>query len=215
MGYVMGIEMAVFAAVNMASSYVKGREQQKQAYRQAELYNRQAEQYNRQAEQHNRQARMIAQQTKGVAEEGAIKAAERAKRAKILGAKQKASFLNAGVTLQGTPQSIIADTYKTGLEDIELIKKNYDQRNANIMTQAKMAQEEGMMAVERGQMAGARGLAAAAGGRSAFIGSMVDGLSSVGTMAVMSGGFGVENMGGGISDFNPATMPPPRKPIFP
>lgn len=98
-------------------------------------------------------------QAKAVVEEGAMKARERAKQTQILAAKQKSSFLNSGISLEGegTTQNMLDDTYGTGLADINQIKSNYNQTSSNIMGAARakaMADIGGMvLTVAGGAMA--------------------------------------------------------------
>lgn len=80
------------------------------------------------------QSKSEARQT---AKQGAIAAQNRADEIKRLAAKQRVSYLQAGLELEGTPQAVINDTYNTGLADINEIKSAYNQRSKNIMTQAR------------------------------------------------------------------------------
>ena len=61
-------------------------------------------------------------QARNTAKQGAIAAQNRADEIKRLAAKQRVSYLQAGLELEGTPQAVINDTYNTGLEDINEIK---------------------------------------------------------------------------------------------
>ncbi len=76
-------------------------------------------------------------QARNTAKQGAIAAQNRADEIKRLAAKQRVSYLQAGLELEGTPQAVINDTYNTGLEDINEIKSAYNQSSKNIMTQAR------------------------------------------------------------------------------
>lgn len=71
--------------------------------------------------------------------EGELKANERAKQTKQLVGRQKASFLNSGISLVGSETSglVIEDTYKTGLEDISQIRENYGNAASNVLSQAR------------------------------------------------------------------------------
>lgn len=80
------------------------------------------------------QSKSEARQT---AKQGAIAAQNRADEIKRLAAKQRVSYLQAGLELEGTPQAVINDTYNTGLADINEIKSAYNQSSKNIMTQAR------------------------------------------------------------------------------
>ncbi len=63
--------------------------------------------------------------------EGNIVAANKAKEVARKGAAQRVSFLNSGLTLEGTPMNVIESTFTTGLEDIGQIRANYDTRAKN------------------------------------------------------------------------------------
>lgn len=147
----MGVELLILGGLMMGAAHIKGKQQQNQYEDQAEIY---------------------AQQANVVATEGAIKARERSKQIARLGSQQKTSFLQSGITLQGTPMNVLSDTYKTGREDIDLTKKNYEAKTGSLIAQANQSLKTG---------------------RSAYQQSMLDGVMSVGTMAVMGG------VGGGAS----------------
>ena len=130
-------------------------------------------------------------QAKSVAAEGAMKAKERAKQTRMLAGKQKASFLNSGISLEGegTTQNMFDDTYGTGLEDINQIKSNYNAQSKNIMGAARskaMADLGGMALTVAGGMA-------MGGGTGAFNpgGAMPSGATTSGQMS-----FGASNTQG-------------------
>ena len=52
-------------------------------------------------------------------------------------ASQQVSFLNSGLTLEGTPISAITSTFDTGLEDLELIQSNANTQSKNIISSAR------------------------------------------------------------------------------
>ena len=76
-------------------------------------------------------------QARNMAKQGAIAAQNRADEIKRLAAKQRVSYLQAGLELEGTPQAVINDTYNKGIADISEIKSSYNQSSKNIMTQAR------------------------------------------------------------------------------
>jgi len=57
-------------------------------------------------------------------EQGDLENAERAKRTRALAGQQKVSFLNSGLTLDGTPQFALNQTFQTGIDDINLATRN-------------------------------------------------------------------------------------------
>lgn len=52
-------------------------------------------------------------------------------------ARLKTSFLNSGLTLEGTPQNVLSDTYNVGLQDIDQIKTNANLRAKNAISSAR------------------------------------------------------------------------------
>ena len=76
-------------------------------------------------------------------EQGNILAANKAKETKLKAARLQTSFLNSGLTLEGTPMATINDTFSTGLSDIEQIRSNANNK-------AKTALAEGRSSVLSG-----------------------------------------------------------------
>lgn len=113
-------------------------------------------------------------ESRQTAKEGVIAAQNRADEIKKLASRQRVSYLQAGLELEGTPQNVINDTYETGIADVNNIIGAYNQKSKNIMTKA------------RADLLG--GLAKA--GASAFAG----GESSGGLFSVLSG---ISESGGG------------------
>ena len=66
--------------------------------------------------------------------EGNIAAQNKAKETQLKAARLQSSFLSSGLTLEGTPQSVIDDTFNTGLTDLGQIKSNYDNKAKNIIS---------------------------------------------------------------------------------
>lgn len=62
---------------------------------------------------------------------------ERLKRTRALAGSQKVSFLNSGLTLEGSPMSVIQNTFDTGIEDIELASRNAERTAKNIQSSAR------------------------------------------------------------------------------
>lgn len=73
-------------------------------------------------------------QAKAAVQEGNIAAQNKAKETKLKAASLQTSFLNSGLTLEGTPMSVIEDTFNTGMQDINQIKSNYDNKAKNIIS---------------------------------------------------------------------------------
>lgn len=116
--------------------------------------------------------------------EGAVVAENRKKEIQQLAARQRVSFLQAGVELEGTPQNVIQDTYNTGIADINNINTTYNQRAKNMIN----------------------------AGRTKLFGDIAS-IGMQGVSAMGGFGSGVENMAG-QSSYNPATTAPTRKPMF-
>lgn len=58
---------------------------------------------------------------------------EKAKQIRYAAARQTTSFLSSGLTLEGTPDAVIGETYSTGLEDLNQISKNANTTNSNLI----------------------------------------------------------------------------------
>jgi len=67
-------------------------------------------------------------EAKAAIAEGNIVAANKAKETKLKAARLQTSFLNSGLTLEGTPMAAIDDTFSTGLADIGQISSNYNNK---------------------------------------------------------------------------------------
>ncbi len=108
-------------------------------------------------------------QAKAVAQEGALKAAEREKQIRRQAASQKVSFLSSGISLSGEdsdlPNVVMQDTFSTGIQDINLIKSNYNQQSKNIMgaARSKLMSDIGGMALNIGMGAAMGGMGGGGG----------------------------------------------------
>lgn len=71
--------------------------------------------------------------------EGDIVASNKAKEVARKAAGQRVSFLNSGITLEGTPMNVIESTFNTGLEDINQIRSNYDTKAKNQISAGRTA----------------------------------------------------------------------------
>lgn len=67
-------------------------------------------------------------QAKETVKEGNLAASQEAIKVKYAAAKQTASFLSSGITLEGTPMDVVNETFKTGQQDIDNIRQNYDSK---------------------------------------------------------------------------------------
>lgn len=76
------------------------------------------------------QARQIREQSKQAAK-------ARAQEIRALAAEQRASYLASGLELEGTPMSVINDTYNTGLEDITAIGTSAKTQMKNTLRQGR------------------------------------------------------------------------------
>lgn len=78
-------------------------------------------------------------QAKATIAEGNIVAANKAKEVARRAAAQQVSFLNSGLTLEGTPMNVIESTFNTGLEDINQIGANYNTAAKNQISAGRSA----------------------------------------------------------------------------
>ena len=74
---------------------------------------------------------------KALEKEAYQKMAERRKEIQRLVAEQKIGYGSAGVELEGTPQTVIQDTYNIGIQDINAIASSYNTAIRNATKQAK------------------------------------------------------------------------------
>lgn len=68
-------------------------------------------------------------QAQSIAEEGNIATKNLAKKVRYAAGEQTVAFLQSGVSLDGTPDDVIQGTFNTGLEDINLLAKNYNNKS--------------------------------------------------------------------------------------
>ncbi|MCK5612050.1 hypothetical protein KAR91_59820 [Candidatus Pacearchaeota archaeon] len=78
------------------------------------------------------------EEAKAVTREGELATKEKAKEIRHRAARQTVSFLNSGLTLEGTPSDILGETYKVGLEDIKNIRQGYNTQSKNIIAKGRM-----------------------------------------------------------------------------
>jgi endo-beta-N-acetylglucosaminidase D len=93
--------------------------------------------------------------------EGNIATANKAKEVQMRAARQKSSFLNSGLTLEGTPENVIDSTFSTGLTDLNQLSSNYN-------TKAKQQIAEGRAQAISSIASSFAGASFAGAGASAF-----------------------------------------------
>lgn len=121
-------------------------------------------------------------ESRQTAKEGVIAAQNRADEIKKLASRQRVSYLQAGLELEGTPQNVINDTYETGIADVNNIIGAYNQKSKNIMTKARADLLGGLAKA---------GASAFAGGESS--GGLFSGLSGI---SESGGGWGSGSING-------------------
>lgn len=67
-----------------------------------------------------------------------------AKQSVVNGAKLQSSFLQSGLTLEGTPQAAIQQTYTTGLQDINTLADSANSKAKSKISQARTAALTGL-----------------------------------------------------------------------
>ena len=97
---------------------------------------------------------------------------EKAKQIRYAAARQTTSFLSSGLTLEGTPEAVIGETYDTGLEDLNQISKNASTTNSNLINITNMNNKNLISS------ANAQSKQTVAQGRSEAIGAIANGFSS-------------------------------------
>lgn len=85
------------------------------------------------------QASAAKQQAKATIQQGNIASANRAQEIARKAATQRVSFLNSGLTLEGTPMNVIESTFNTGLQDLNQISSNYNKAAKNQISAGRSA----------------------------------------------------------------------------
>lgn len=128
---------------------------------------------------------------KATIKKGEIDASQSALKTRYAAAKQTASFLASGITLEGTPMDVVNETFKTGKEDVANIRDN---ANATAKNQISTGRSQAIDSI-MGSFKGADIMGSA--------GSMFDtGLSYL----PESASYGLNNMGFGNDAFNALEM---------
>lgn len=95
-------------------------------------------------------------QADAAVKQGNLQMAEKAKQVRYATARQNVSFLNSGLSLEGTPMDVINETFDTGIKDIQAIGANANAQSKNIIGQAR-TQAIGQIAGAFGGMGGGGG----------------------------------------------------------
>ena len=76
-------------------------------------------------------------EAKSVVEQANIDAETSSKKTILKAARQRSSFLNSGLLLEGTPLAAIDDTFNIGIQDIDQITSNANAKSKNIVSSAR------------------------------------------------------------------------------
>ena len=109
-------------------------------------------------------------QAKATIAEGNIVAANKAKEVARKAATQRVSFLNSGITLEGTPMNVIESTFNTGMEDINQIGSNYNMAAKNQISAGRSAAISSLASSFAGASMPSMNLGATGAGISSFAG---------------------------------------------
>lgn len=126
-------------------------------------------------------------QAKNAVREGELVAKEKAKEIRYKVARQTSSFLNSGLTLEGTPQDVIGETFSTGLEDVANIRANYTNKSKDIFSKGRSE---------------AIGTIASGFGNTALAGSAGSMFETAGSYMPESFAYGLNNAGFGNSAYS-------------
>lgn len=132
-------------------------------------------------------------QAKEVVRQSEVAGKERAKSTRLKAARQTVSFLNSGITLEGTSGDIVSETFDTGIADIKQISRNANVKSRNIVSSARTDAISSIVS------------SAAGAGFGTSAGSMFSGAqfgAQTGGQAFGSGGFG-NVIGGATGKFGP------------
>lgn len=133
-----------------------------------------------------------------------IDAENKSKETRLRAARQQVSFLNSGLTLEGTPMSAIQSTFSTGIKDIDQITTNANKHAKNIISSGRMQALSHL----------ASGISGSFGGGNIFGASNTGGFGNFGHDIFgtsLSTGGGGQIVGGGLFG-SPSVPIPGRKP---
>lgn len=141
------------------------------------------------------QAETLAANAAAISKEGSLAAKNKAQQVALKAASQQSSFLNSGLTLEGTPMAVIQGTFDTGLEDVNQILENYGTQSKNLTRQAtntlKVGQSQANSAYSSGRAEALGTLAGSVSGMS--FGNFADNASFGFNTGGQTGFAGVEN----------------------
>lgn len=124
-------------------------------------------------------------QADAAVKQGNIDMAEKAKQTRYAAARQNVSFLNSGITLEGTPSLVIDETFNTGLADIRQIGANANAKSENFIAEGRM-----------------KAISAIAGGMSGMGGGTGSMITQAGSFLPDNALFGLNNAGFGNDAFS-------------
>lgn len=78
-------------------------------------------------------------QAEAIIEEGNLEAENKGQEVRLRAARLQSSFLNSGLTLEGTPMNVIDSVYSSGIKDIQQIRQNYGRRAENVLDGGRSA----------------------------------------------------------------------------
>lgn len=110
--------------------------------------------------------------------EGDLATKERAKSLRLRVARQASSFLSSGLTLEGTPEAVLNESFEVGFADIKNIGRNFQTTIDNTISAAN-AQSKSIVAA----------------GRTAAIGTIVGGFANFSFGSTFAGGTGTAGAG--------------------
>lgn len=76
-------------------------------------------------------------EAQAVVDQANLEAENKSKQTRLLAARQQVSFLNSGLTLEGTPLSAINNTFDVGLADVNQITENANKQAKNIISSGR------------------------------------------------------------------------------
>lgn len=76
-------------------------------------------------------------QAQAVIDQANLDAENKSKETRLRAARQQVSFLNSGLTLQGTPLAAINNTFQIGIADINQITSNAEKQAKNIISSGR------------------------------------------------------------------------------
>lgn len=76
-------------------------------------------------------------QAKATVREANLVSENKAKETVLKAARLQSSFLSSGLTLEGTPMSVIDDTFNVGIADLNQIKDNANIQSKNLISQGR------------------------------------------------------------------------------